>query len=194
MLSVATTSSTAERLVRLAGASRTAIAAENAPTAIVISGTLAGIASVRHRAHIEGIAAAPLRARWALHCPQTMRAAAVELAKRLKGLPSRPVRVRVFSPTLGRYYRPSDDLAECLARQLMLRVRFADAIRALIADGARQFIECGPLSGLARSVAEIRAGDESGRRDPLLPPSRNDDAVGAGAGDEEPALTAALAG
>jgi acyl transferase domain-containing protein len=196
MLSVATTSALAERLVGLAGASRTAIAAENAPTEIVISGTLPGIAAVRDRTRAEGIADAPLKARWALHCQQTL-PAAVELRKRLMGFSARPLRVPVFSPTLRRYYRPTDDLAESLARQLILRVMFADAVRSLVADGARRFVECGPLHGLARSVHEVRAErpadhDDRGMTRSAAGSRRCD--VAAVTRDEAPALAAAMAG
>jgi acyl transferase domain-containing protein len=197
MLSVATTRATAERLVRLAGAFRTAIAAENAPAEIVISGTLPGIASVRDRTRAEGIATAPLKARWALHCPQPMLPAAVELMKRLRGLSPRPLAVPVFSPILGRYYRRSDNLTECLARHLMLRVRFADAIRSLWVGGIGSFVECGPLRGLAGSVQQITAtlllNDHAGC-DPMRAtgPTRDDSA--ATGSHDQPAFAAALVG
>ena len=197
MLSLVTTRPTAERLIWLAGACRTAIAAENAPAEIVISGTLPGIASVRDRARAEGIATAPLKARWALHCPQPMLAATFELVKRLRGLAPRPLAVPVFSPILGRYYGRTDDLTEWLARHLMLPVRFADAIRFLMVGGVRSFVECGPLRGLARSVQQItgmpRPDDHAGRDSGRATGPIRGDSAGINSHDE-PACAAAQAG
>jgi [acyl-carrier-protein] S-malonyltransferase len=68
---------------------------------------------------------------------------------------SKPPHTPVFSPILGRFYRDSDDLAECLALQLMLPVRFAEAVRQLSSEGIRTFTVCGPLRGLEECLEEI---------------------------------------
>jgi acyl transferase domain-containing protein len=171
MLSLATTRATAECLVHLAGSSRTALAAQNAPGDVVISGTTPGLASVRRMTREQRIPATPLKARWALHCAPVMLPASVELAKRLRGFSPRPLQVPVFSPILGRHYRATDDLAECLARHVLLPVEFAAAVRSLAGAGVGRFIECGPLRGLARHVQEITAAmrpeADLRRREPL---------------------------
>jgi len=169
MLSVATNRASADRLVALAGASRTAVAAENGPAEIVVSGTTAGINSIQSLARRRRIATAALKARWPLHCAPLMLPAAMELAKQLRSITWRGLEVPVFSPILGRYYGPSDNLAECLASHLAMPVRFAAAVRTLSSAGIESFIACGPLHGLARNIEELTANFEQDQADAELP-------------------------
>jgi acyl transferase domain-containing protein len=157
MLSAATNRTAADRLVALAGASRAAVAADNGPGEVVIAGTIAGIDAVRRSARQRGIETARLNARWPLHCAPLMLPAAIELAEELWSLQSRPFEVPVFSPAMGRYYRESDKLGECLAAQLAVPVQFTLAIRTLISAGIESFVECGPLHGLGRHIQELAA-------------------------------------
>ena len=83
-----------------------------------------------------------------------MRGPAAALAAELRRSRMRQPEVAVYSPLLGRYYSQHDILSECVARHLTERVRFADAVRALSLAGVEAFIQCGPLSGLARAVDE----------------------------------------
>jgi len=154
MLAAATTAAAAERLVERAGRHRTAVAAENSPTDVVISGTRQGIDSVRGLARNQRIAVHPLKARWALHCAPAMLGAATALAAELRWIRMQQPEVAVYSPILGRYYSRHDTLPECVVRHLTERVRFADAVRALSVAGVEAFVQCGPLSGLARAVGE----------------------------------------
>jgi acyl transferase domain-containing protein len=157
MVTAAAGRTAVERLVAIAAANHAAVAAENGPAETVVSGTNAAIDAIRRLAARRRVAIATLKARYALHCPALMVGAALELARQLRSIESRLLQVPVFSPILGRYYAPSDDLAECLASHLALPVRFAEAVRTLSADGIGTFVECGPLRGLARHVREITA-------------------------------------
>jgi hypothetical protein len=58
----------------------------------------------------------------------------------------------VFSPLKQRFFRDTDDLVGCLAKQLVEPLRFADAIRHLVGDAAALIVECGPLHGLAAKL------------------------------------------
>jgi acyl transferase domain-containing protein len=157
MLTLQATTATAEHLVRLAGAFRAAVAAENGCADTVVSGTNRGLKAVRRLARAKRIPFSELSARWPLHCGELMRPAAMKLAAQLRPIRPRPLEIPVFSPTLRRYYRGSDDLTECLAWNLARRVRFADAVRSLAAAGLTRFVDCGALRGLARHVHAIVA-------------------------------------
>ena len=157
MLTLHATAATAEHLVQLAGAFRTAVAAENGAADTVIAGTNRGLKAVRRLARAKRIAFSDLNARWPLHGGELMRPAAMELAAQLRAVRPRPLETPVFSPTLRRYYRGSDNLTECLAWNLVRRVRFADAVRSLAAAGLTRFVDCGALRGLARHVQAIVA-------------------------------------
>lgn len=155
MLTLHATTATAEHLVQLAGAFRAAVAAENGCADTVIAGTNRGLKAVRRLARAKRIPFSELNARWPLHGGELMRPAAIELAAQLCPIRPRPLEMPVFSPTLRRYYRPSDDLAACLAWSLVRRVRFADAVRSLAAAGLTRFVDCGALRGLGRHVHAI---------------------------------------
>lgn len=155
MLTLHATTATAEHLVRLAGAFRVAVAAENGAADTVIGGTHRGLKAVRRLARAKHIPFSELDARWPLHCGELMRPAAIELAAQLRAIRPRPLETPVFSPTLQRYYRGADHLTECLAWNLARRVRFADAVRSLAAAGLTRFVDCGALRGLARHVHAI---------------------------------------
>jgi acyl transferase domain-containing protein len=156
MVVARTSKRAARRLVELVGGESIGVAADNAPAEVVVSGADSEIGAFAAHARHRGVAVERLAAPWPLHCRPLMFRAAGQLAQRLRGLSSHPLATPVFSPILGRRYRDSDDLAECLALHLTLPVRFAGAIRHLwSSDGLRTFLVCGPLSGLDRSVQEI---------------------------------------
>lgn len=113
-----TDKSVAKSLVQLADGHPTAVAAENSPTEIVISGTSAGIDRIRSLARDRGIAVTTMKARWALHCRPIMLPAAAELKDRLRHIPFQPLQLPVFSPIFGRYYDDAENVAELIAEHL----------------------------------------------------------------------------
>jgi acyl transferase domain-containing protein len=78
----------------------------------------------------------------------------VDLERRLQQFSPRPLSLPVFSPIVGRYYRPADRLTRHLADHLVQPVRFARAIELLHAEGVRVFVECGALNALSRLAAK----------------------------------------
>lgn len=60
---------------------------------------------------------------------------------------------------MNRYYTAADDLGACLARHLVLPVRFGDGVARLKAAGIGAFVECGALNALSRiSVRALGPG------------------------------------
>jgi [acyl-carrier-protein] S-malonyltransferase len=91
-----------------------------------------------------------------------MRGAAERLASRLKNVEISPPKIPFISAVDGAPYKEPRDLHELLVRQLPNPVRWVDTIRALVATGISQLIECGPgkvLTGLNRRI-EKREGLE----------------------------------
>jgi [acyl-carrier-protein] S-malonyltransferase len=91
-----------------------------------------------------------------------MRGAADRLAGRLKNVEISPPKIPFISPVDGALHQEPRDLHELLVRQLPSPVRWVDTVRALVATGISQVIECGPgkvLTGMSRRV-EKREGLE----------------------------------
>jgi malonyl CoA-acyl carrier protein transacylase len=132
---------------------RIAIAVENHDQQTVVSGPeqelSAFVASCGGK-----LSAHWLNAPYGFHHPALAPAAtafATLLAKHTINFPRRPV----YSPILGRYYRPSDDIREHLAQHFIMPVAFSTAIRQIQSDSVSAFIECGALDGLTKIVRRI---------------------------------------
>lgn len=127
----------------------------NSPGQVVIAG---------HRAAVErGMALARERgAKRALALPVSvpshsslMRAAADKLAVRLAQVSLRTPRIPVWHNADVAAYREPQRICEALARQLHSPVRWVETVRALKAQGATRFLECGPgkvLAGLNKRI------------------------------------------
>jgi [acyl-carrier-protein] S-malonyltransferase len=91
-----------------------------------------------------------------------MRGAAERLAGRLKNVEISPPKIPFISAVDGAPHQEPRDLQELLVRQLPSPVRWVDTVRALVATGISQVIECGPgkvLTGMNRRI-EKREGLE----------------------------------
>jgi [acyl-carrier-protein] S-malonyltransferase len=127
----------------------------NAPGQVVIAGEKAAV----ERA-IE--AAKRLGAKRALVLPLSvpahsslMRAAADQLADKLRRVSVRPPHIPYRSAVDASLHQDPADIRELLVRQLASPVRWTDTVRALSASGVRQVIECGPgkvLTALNRRI------------------------------------------
>jgi [acyl-carrier-protein] S-malonyltransferase len=87
-----------------------------------------------------------------------LKPAAERLAKRLESVEFRAPRLRYVSAVDGKVYSDPAELRPLMVRQLASPVRWQDAVRGLVAAGARQIIECGPgkvLSGLNKRVEGV---------------------------------------
>jgi [acyl-carrier-protein] S-malonyltransferase len=154
MLSLSCDPVAGEKILDLIGASGLALAVDNGPRQIVLSGPLPALRKVETIAVTVGITAVRLLAPVAFHSP-AMTAPRDELLQYASRYPQRPLHTPVYSPILGRFYRDADNLAEMLAQHLVIPVAFGPAIRRFHTAGARIFVEIGAgsaLSGLVRAA------------------------------------------
>jgi [acyl-carrier-protein] S-malonyltransferase len=127
----------------------------NAPGQVVIAGTRAAV----ERAIVIAKAAGAKRA-LALplsvpsHC-SLMAPAAQRLAVHLAGVRLVQPAITYVSAVDARAHSQPDDIRQLLVAQLVSPVRWQDTVRALVAKGPAQIIECGPgkvLSALNRRI------------------------------------------
>ncbi|HEV2228034.1 MAG TPA: ACP S-malonyltransferase [Steroidobacteraceae bacterium] len=91
-----------------------------------------------------------------------MRGAAERLRGRLSAVGMKPPRIRYVSAVDAAAHAEPGEIRDLLVRQLSSPVRWTDTVRAVIATGVEEIIECGPgrvLTGLNRRI-ERRAGLE----------------------------------
>jgi [acyl-carrier-protein] S-malonyltransferase len=87
-----------------------------------------------------------------------LKPAAQRLGQRLESVEFRAPRLRYISAVDGKAYSDPAELRPLMVRQLASPVRWQDAVRGLVAAGARQIIECGPgkvLSGLNKRIEGV---------------------------------------
>jgi [acyl-carrier-protein] S-malonyltransferase len=128
----------------------------NCPGQLVISGTVEGInIAVEKMKEAGAKRALVLQVGGAFHSP-LMEPAREELAQAIKdtvfSTPSCPIYQNVNA-------KPSTDVEEIKANliaQLTAPVRWTQSVQAMVADGATEFVECGPgkvLQGLVKKIA-----------------------------------------
>jgi acyl carrier protein len=134
-------------------ADRVVVAVENHDQQTVVSGPEREI--IAFMAACKGkLSAHRLNSPYGFHHPALAPAGAA-FAARLGSRPIAHPRRPVYSPIMGRYYRSDDNIAECLARHLVMPVAFSSAVRRLGADNVAVFIECGGLDGLTKIIRRI---------------------------------------
>jgi len=130
-----------------------AVANDNSPTQVVLSGPLAGIEAAEAEAVDEKMRAKRLPITGAFHSP--LMADAVEpFLSFLQDVELHAPRAPVFSCVTA---APFDDVRERLAQALVEPVRWVEVQHALYSAGGRRFEETGPgkaLAGLARRTLE----------------------------------------
>ncbi|MFM9442204.1 acyltransferase domain-containing protein [Streptomyces acidiscabies] len=132
------------------------VAADNGPRQCVVSGPKEALGRVRKAAEAVGIPATELRVPYPFHS-HGLAGVAHEFAVRAGELAPRPLRYRLYSAILGRYFG-DDAHAALVAGHLVRPTRFADAVRALHAEGAEVFVECGAKGVLSDLVTGIVPG------------------------------------
>jgi [acyl-carrier-protein] S-malonyltransferase len=127
----------------------------NAPGQIVIAGHTAAVARAGERAKALGAKRViPLAVSAPFHCA-LMKPAEDRLAPELRALETHDPSVPVVANVDAEPKRTAAASIDALVRQVSSPVRWNDAVRRLIADGARTFVELGPgsvLSGLVRKI------------------------------------------
>jgi [acyl-carrier-protein] S-malonyltransferase len=134
----------------------------NSPGQIAIAGHTAAVQRAIEGAKARGAKRAILLPVSVPVHTSLMRGAAERLAGRLKNVEISPTKIPFISAVDGALHQEPRDLQELLVRQLPNPVRWVDTVRALLATGISQVIECGPgkvLTGMNRRI-EKREGLE----------------------------------
>ncbi|MFD3688365.1 SDR family NAD(P)-dependent oxidoreductase [Nocardiopsis sp. NPDC058631] len=129
------------------------VAGYNGPEQTVVSGPADAVDRLCERARADGITATRVNVSHAFHSP-LVAASAEELGRRLEQSRFGPLSPGVVSTVTGAELGPDTDLRALLRDQVVLPVRFHEAVVRLAAD-ADLLLEVGPgrvLSGLAASA------------------------------------------
>lgn len=145
----------AEHAFELAERHGLAVANDNAPQQVVLSGARSAIPAAAQAAKELGLRARDLPVTGAFHSPM-MAGAAPEFAAALQRVDVAAPRVTVLSAVTA---EPFEDVREQLVAALTSPVRWRETLLALHARGVERFVEVGPgkvLSGLAkRTLSEV---------------------------------------
>lgn len=145
----------AEHAAELAGRHGLAVANDNAPQQVVLSGERSALPGAAAEAKEIGLRARELPVTGAFHSPM-MAGAAPEFSRALERVEVQPPRVTVLSAVTA---APFSDVRAELAAALTSPVRWRETLLALRERGADRFVEVGPgrvLSGLAkRTLSDV---------------------------------------
>ena len=134
------------------------VAVVNGPKATVVSGPVGELADLVAELDGMGIPARLLPVRYAGHTAQ-VESIRPALLRALPELSPSSVTVPFYSTVTGSVVEGECLNAEYWYRNLRDTVRFDDAVRALLDDGHRVFVEASPHPALVRQIADIaRAG------------------------------------
>lgn len=128
----------------------------NAPGQVVVSGSTAGVKKAMEIAGARGARLVKeLVVSGAFHSP-LMESAKEELTSALEAAEIRDLRIPLYANVTGERVQKAGEIRTLLAQQLTSAVRWDDAVRNMIRDGASTFIEVGPgkvLQGLTKRIA-----------------------------------------
>ncbi|MBC8151381.1 MAG: ACP S-malonyltransferase [Bacteroidetes bacterium] len=127
----------------------------NCPGQVVISGSVDGVQLACDQLKAAGAKRAlPLSVGGAFHSP-LMEPAREELASAIESTSFTPPRCPIYQNVTARPATNVDTIKANLISQLTAPVRWAQSVEAMVADGAGEFIECGPgkvLQGLVKKI------------------------------------------
>ncbi|GGS66403.1 type I polyketide synthase [Streptomyces cinerochromogenes] len=134
-----------------------AIAAVNGPAAVVLSGRTEEVLAVADRLDDRGHRVTRLRVSHAFHSPE-MEPMLADLHAVAKGLTFHPPRIPLVSTVTGQPATAEELTSPAYwTEQARRPVRFHDAVRRLVQDGARTLLDVGPdgsLAGLAAAAGD----------------------------------------
>src|SRR4051812_4880594 len=140
---------------RAIAATRIAVANDNAPGQVVISGPRDDFDKATAALKDAGAKRViPLRTSAAFHSP-AMRAVAPALALALRSVRWRPLAVAVIANVDAEKHEQAADFAELLEKQVWSPVEWVASIRRAAGEGASVFVEFGPgtvLTGLTKRI------------------------------------------
>jgi [acyl-carrier-protein] S-malonyltransferase len=128
----------------------------NCPGQVVISGTHEGVRLAGEKLKEAGAKRVlPLPVGGAFHSP-LMEPAREELAAAIEATAFSAPRCPIYQNVNAQAATEVETIKENLISQLTAPVRWTQSVRAMVADGAVEFIECGPgkvLQGLVKKIA-----------------------------------------
>lgn len=129
----------------------------NCPGQIVISGTIEGVAAASEALKAAGAKRVlPLNVSGAFHSP-LMQPAREELAQAITSTTFTTPRCPVYQNVDAMPHTCPKEIRENLVAQLTSPVRWTASIKKMLADGATEFIECGPGNVLQGMIKKITA-------------------------------------
>ncbi len=132
----------------------------NCPGQLVISGHVDAVTEACERLKAAGAKRAlPLKVSGAFHSP-LMQVAREELQAVIEKTTFHTPRCAVYQNVDGKAHASTEEIKHNLFAQLTSPVLWAQEVRQMIADGATEFIECGPGKALQGMIAKIAASDE----------------------------------
>jgi len=139
----------ADNATQIADASNVAVANDNSPQQVVLSGERANLQQAAAAAKALGIRAMELPVAGAFHSPM-MAGAVPEFEAALAETPVQIATTTVISAVTA---EPFDDVRQRLAQALTMPVRWREVLLTLHKNGADRFVEVGPgkvLTGLVK--------------------------------------------
>ena len=152
MASVSLSVSEAADVLRPFG-DRLSIAAVNGPRSVVLSGEAAALQDILAKLSERGIAHRMLPMPYAFHSAQ-MAPFQHQLLEALAPVRATPAAITVYSTVTGEQTLGIPFDAAYFGRNMREPVRFANAVRAAIADGCNAFVEIAPHPVLSGLIAE----------------------------------------
>ena len=129
----------------------------NCPGQVVISGTQEAVQKACVALKEAGAKRAlPLAVSGGFHSP-CMASAREELAVAISDTEFQQPRCPIYQNVDAQPHTNPEEIKKNLIAQLTSPVRWTQSVRAMLADGAEEFIECGPGAVLQGLIAKIRA-------------------------------------
>ncbi|UOQ55520.1 ACP S-malonyltransferase [Hymenobacter cellulosivorans] len=136
----------------------------NCPGQLVVSGSQRGIELACEQLKAAGAKRAlPLPVGGAFHSP-LMQSAEAALAQAIERTQFSAGTCAVYQNVDAAPHRDPDEIRQNLVRQLTAPVRWTQSVQRMVADGATEFVECGPgkvLLGLVKKIAPEAAGSSA---------------------------------
>ncbi|MEZ7125719.1 SDR family NAD(P)-dependent oxidoreductase [Nonomuraea sp. AD125B] len=143
----------------LAGLDRVAVAAVNAPGAVVVSGAAGQVDQVVEWARERGYRTRPLRVSHAFHSP-LMEPMLAEFAAVASSLAFHPPAVALVSGVSGQLAGPQITEPGYWVEHVQRPVRFADVVTTLRGNGVGCFLEAGPDAQLTPMIEQTLAYED----------------------------------
>lgn len=129
----------------------------NCPGQVVISGTVEAVKEASVKAKEAGAKRAlPLAVGGGFHSP-CMESARVKLAEAIEQTEFHTPRCPIYQNVDAKPHTSPEEIKANLVAQLTSPVRWTQSVKAMLADGAEEFVELGPGTVLQGLIAKIRA-------------------------------------